>query len=89
MKSTVAGSLSYVRSRPLWLSRLSRHACPIGDQEVAGSIPAGCGNILSWKLIMKYIVFSFAILSLSLIQEEQLSVPAKECAHVLVYRLED
>ena len=27
---------------------------PTGDQEVAGSIPAGFGNILSWRLIMKY-----------------------------------
>ena len=28
-------------------------ACPTGDQ-VAGSNPAGSGNILSWRLIMKY-----------------------------------
>ena len=25
-----------------------------GDQEVVGSIPAGSGYILSWRLIMKY-----------------------------------
>ena len=25
---------------------------PTGEQEVAGWIPAGCGNILSWRLIM-------------------------------------
>ena len=27
---------------------------PTGDQEVAGSNPAEAGNILSWKLIMKF-----------------------------------
>ena len=27
---------------------------PTGDQEVAGSAPAEVGNILSWRLIMKY-----------------------------------
>ena len=29
------------------------NARPTGDQEVAGSIPAGSGNSLSWRLIMK------------------------------------
>ena len=29
-------------------------ACLTGGQEVAGSIPAGPGNILLWRLIMKY-----------------------------------
>ena len=29
-------------------------ARPTGDQEVAGSTPAEVGNILSWRLIMKY-----------------------------------
>ena len=45
-----------------------------GDQELADSIPAGSGDILLWRLVMKYIVFSTVILFLSLIQEEQLSV---------------
>ena len=31
-----------------------------GDQEVAGSIPAEVGNILSWRLIMKYFLRSFS-----------------------------
>ena len=44
------------------------------DQELADSIPAGSGDILLWRLIMKYILFSTVILFLSLIQEEQLSV---------------
>ena len=31
-----------------------------GDQEVAGSTPAEVGNILSWRLIMKYFLQSFS-----------------------------
>ena len=45
-----------------------------GDQEVLGSSPTGSTKILSWRLIMKYIVFSTVIVSLPLIQEGQLSV---------------
>ena len=45
-----------------------------GDQEVAGSNPAEVGNILSWRLIMKYMYFLRSF-SLPLIQEGQ-----KECA---------
>ena len=33
---------------------------PTEDQEVAGSTPAEVGNILSWKLIMKYFLRSFS-----------------------------
>ena len=40
-----------------------------GDQEVAGLTPTEVGNILSWKLIVKYFLFSMVILSLPLIQE--------------------
>ena len=35
-------------------------ACPTGDQEVAGSNPAEVGSILSWRLIMKYLLRSFS-----------------------------
>ena len=36
-------------------------ARPTGDQEVAGSTPAEeVGNILSWRLIMKYFLRSFS-----------------------------
>ena len=35
-------------------------ARPTGDQEVAGSTPAKVGNILSWRLIMKYFLRSFS-----------------------------
>ena len=31
-----------------------------GDQEVVGSTPAEVGNILSWRLIMKYFLPSFS-----------------------------
>ena len=44
-------------SRPRWLSWM-RH--PTGDQEVAGSTPAEVGNILSWRLIVKYFLRSFS-----------------------------
>ena len=47
----------FVSSRPRWLSWMRR---PTGDQEVAGSTPAEVGNILSWRLIMKYFLRSFS-----------------------------
>ena len=40
-----------------WLSWMRR---PTGDQEVAGSTPAVVGNILSWRMIMKYFLRSFS-----------------------------
>ena len=43
--------------RPRWLSWMRR---PTGDQEVAGSHPAEVGNILSWRLTMKYFLWSFS-----------------------------
>ena len=49
-----------------------------GDQEVAGSTPAEVGNILSRRLIMKY-----------LIQEGQLSVSGERMCTILVNHLED
>ena len=45
------------QSQPRWLSWMRR---PTGDQEVAGSTPAEVGNILSWRLIMKYFLWSFS-----------------------------
>ena len=56
-------------------------------QEVAGSTPAEVGNILSWRLIMKYFLPSFS--PFVLIQEEQLSVSGERMCTILVNRLED
>ena len=42
---------------PRWLSWMRR---PTGDQEVMGSTPAEVGNILSWRLIVKYFLRSFS-----------------------------
>ena len=48
---------SFHSSRPRWLSWMRR---PTGDQEVAGSIPTEVGSILSWRLIVKYFLWSFS-----------------------------
>ena len=69
--------------RPRWLSWMRR---PTGDQEVVGSTPAEVGNILSWRLVMKYFLRSF---SLPLIQEGQLSVSGERMCTILVNHLED
>ena len=37
---------------PVSVAQLDAH--PTGDQEVVGSTPSKVGNILSWRLIMKY-----------------------------------
>ena len=47
----------FIASGPRWHSWMRR---PTGDQEVAGSTPAEVGNILSWRLIMKYFLRSFS-----------------------------
>ena len=44
-------------SRPRWLRWMCR---PTRDQEVAGSTPAEVGNILLWRLITKYFLWSFS-----------------------------
>ena len=51
---------------------------PTGDQEVAGSTPAKVGNILSWRLIMKYFLRSFS--PFRRFQEGSCQFLAKECA---------
>ena len=65
----------YVESRPRWLSWM-RH--PTGDQEVAGSTPAEVGNILSWRLIMKYFLWSFS--PFRWFKKGSCQFLAKECA---------
>ena len=59
-----------------------------GDQEVAGLTPAGQQH--SFEEINHEIhVFSVVVLSLSLIQEGQLSVSGKRMCTILVNLLED
>ena len=51
---------------------------PAGDQEVAGSTPAEVGNILSWRLIMKYFLRSFS--PFRWFKKGSCQFLAKECA---------
>ena len=51
--------LSLRWAQPVSVAQLD--ARPTGDQEVAGSNPAEVGNILSWRLIMKYFLRSFSL----------------------------
>ena len=70
------GSLPfYIYGPPRWLIWMRR---PTGDQEVAGSTPAEVGNILSWRLIMKYILWSFS--SFHWFKKGSCQFLAKECA---------
>ena len=57
-------------------------ARPTGGQDVTGSSPTGSGNILSWKLIMKY----FLRWSSPSADSKRAVCPflVKECAHVLI-----
>ena len=61
--------------RPRWLS-WKRH--PTGDQEVAGSTPTEVGNILPWRLIMKYFLQSFS--PFRWFKKGSCQFLAKECA---------
>ena len=51
---------------------------PTGDQEVAGSTPAEVGNILLWRLIMKYFLRSFS--PFRWFKKGSCQFLAKECA---------
>ena len=62
-------------SRPRWLSWMRR---PTGDQKVAGLTPAEVGNILSWRLIMKYFLRSFS--PFRWFKKGSCQFLAKECA---------
>ena len=61
---------------------------PTGDQEVADSTPPSRGRQHSFVEI-DHEIFSMVILSLSLIQEGQLSVSGERMCTILVNRLED
>ena len=62
-------------SRPRWLSWMRR---PTGDQAVAGSTSTEVGNILSWRLILKYFLWSFS--PFRWFQKGSCQFLAKECA---------
>ena len=57
-----------------------------GFQEVAGSIPASLQHSF---MEIDHVIFSKVILSLPLIQKEQLSVSGGRMCTILVNRLED
>ena len=61
--------------RPRWLNWMRRST---GDQEVAGSTLAEVGNILSWRLIMKYFLRSFS--PFRWFKKGSCQFLAKECA---------
>ena len=65
----------FVSGQLRWLSWMHR---PTGDQEVAGSTPAEVGNILSWRLIMKYFLWSFS--PFRWFKKGSCQFLAKECA---------
>ena len=68
-------TLKHIKSQT---RRLSWMRCPTGDQEVAGSTPAEVGNILSWRLIMKYFLRSFS--PFRWFKKGSCQFLAKECA---------
>ena len=73
---TLESMSSYIGEiRPRWLSWMRR---PTGDQEVAGSTPAEVGNILWWRLIMKYFLRSFS--PFGWFKKGSCQFLAKECA---------
>ena len=63
-------------SRPRWLSWMRR---PTGDQKVASSTLAEVGNILLWRLIMKYFLRSFS--PFRGFKKGSCQFLVKECAH--------
>ena len=63
------------------------NARTIGDQEIAGSIRAGSGNILSWKMIVNYFLRSLS--TFRWFKTGSYQFLAKECAQELVKRLEN
>ena len=62
-------------------------ACPTEDQEVAGSTPAEVGNILLWRLLMKYFLRSFS--PSHWFKKGSCQFLVKECAQYWFNRLED
>ena len=83
--------IRYFFSWPSALERRARTGCicvnmrPTDHQVVSGSIPAGSGNIISWRLITKYFLRSFP--PFRLFKKSSCQFLAKEGAQVLVRRL--
>ena len=67
MSITLPASVAQLDTRSTW------------DQEVAGLTPAKVGNILSWRLIMKYFLRSFS--PFRWFKKGSCQFLAKECAH--------
>ena len=55
---TIANFFRYPIRRPALVAQLDTHLT--GDQEVARSTPSEVGNILLWRLMMKYFLRSFS-----------------------------
>ena len=66
----------YITITPASVAQLD---APTAVQKVAGSTPAEVGNILSWRLIMKYFLRSFS--SFRWFKKGSCQFLAKECAH--------
>ena len=67
-----------------WISRMR---VLLVIRRVAGSIPAGFGNIHSWILIVKYFLRLFSLFRW--FKKGSYQFLSKECAQVLVNRSED
>ena len=82
-ESTVSGAMIALYN-PASVAQLD--ARPSGDQEVAGSTPAGRQHSL---VEIDHGIFSMVILSLPQIREGQLSVSGERMCTILIYHLED
>ena len=65
-------------SEELWAGLGGSVGCAVRLEEVAGSTPAEIGNILSWRLIMKYFLRSFS--PFRWFKKGSCQFLAKECA---------
>ena len=74
----MANSIDPDQTAPYWPRWLSWMRSPTGDQEVTSSTPAEVGNILSWRLIMKYFLWSFS--PFRWFKKGSCQFLAKECA---------
>ena len=70
--------LTSIRINAMFGNRYGYVAGLGGDQEVAGSTPAEVGNILSWRLIMKYFLRSFS--PFRWFKKDSCQFLAEECA---------